>query len=356
MTEDFDDIKINLDGEKTLYENSVKKVINRKDVEKYAIDLDALEVSSLSEKKDNMKKNKEDDVWQNLDVKLSEILNSFIATSERPVFLIRDDKLVYINQAALTFFDIDYDKDFIGNNFFNMVIREDWALLSENIGEMLINSKEIKVRIKNIKGKITSANLRAIYLPESDHFSFILFGEHKKQKDKVSFGSLRDDKTGLPNFFLFEDRVQVAIRDAIWAEKNGNMLNIAIIALNIDNIESFKNMHIDGFIVNKVIEALILSLPKNSTIAAGIKYNFWLMLKAESMEEINKQLARISEVLKTGVRDNFTEHKLIFSIGVSLFPHNSRSSKTLMEQAIKALEKNQKNNEYLYDFFVEETF
>lgn len=356
MIENFNELEINLDGEKTLYENLEKKVVNREDVEKYAIDLDALEILSSSGKNENIEKKKEDEAWQNLDVKLAEILNSFIATSERPVFLIRDDKLVYINQAALTFFDIDTDKDFIGSNFFNMVVKEDWSLLSENIGEMLTNSKEIKIRIKNIKGKITSANLRAIYLPESDHFSFILFGEHKKQKDNMLFSGLRDDKTGLPNFFLFEDRVQVAVREELLAEKSGEMSNIAIIALNIDNIESFKNMHIDDFIINKVVEFLILSLPKNSTIAVGIKYNFWLMLKAKNKEGIDEQIARILEVLKAGVRDNFTEHKLIFSIGISLFPHNSRSSKKLMEQAINALEKNQKNNEHLYDFFVEETF
>ena len=43
-----------------------------------------------------------------------------------------------------------------------------------------------------------------------------------------------------------------------------------------------------------------------------------------------------------GVSDNFTRHDLQFSMGVSYFPQNARSSKKLMEQAIKALEDNQK--------------
>ena len=54
-----------------------------------------------------------------------------------------------------------------------------------------------------------------------------------------------------------------------------------------------------------------------------------------------------------GIRDNFVEHKLLFSMGISVFPHNSTNSKRLMEQAIKALEKNQKNKESVYTFFTE---
>jgi hypothetical protein len=67
------------------------------------------------------------------------------------------------------------------------VVKEDWGLLSENIGSMLTDSKEVVVRIKNSKGKITPAKLKAIYLTESDHFSFILMGEHKKNKNKISY-------------------------------------------------------------------------------------------------------------------------------------------------------------------------
>ena len=46
-------------------------------------------------------------------------------------------------------------------------------------------------------------------------------------------------------------------------------------------------MHIDDFIINKVVESLILSLPKNSTIAVGIKYNFWLMFTARDKNSFN---------------------------------------------------------------------
>ena len=77
------------------------------------------------------------------------------------------------------------------------------------------------------------------------------------------------------------------------------------------------------------------------------------MLKAKNREDLNVQITNIVNILNRGVRDNFVEHKLVFSSGISVFPYNSSSSKRLMEQAIRALEINQENKESPYDFFTE---
>ena len=177
----------------------------------YNIDLDALEsVGKKSfRRKPAAKKVAED--WRKLDVNLSDIINLIIATSERPTFMVRDDKLVYLNPAAMQLLDISVDKDVIDNNFLNLVIKEDWNLLAENIGEMLTNGKTMRIRLKAATGKIIPLQFQAIYLSEIEHFSFILLGEHIKKTIKPTFNNLYDDVTGLPNFFLFEDRVQVAV-------------------------------------------------------------------------------------------------------------------------------------------------
>ena len=351
MVEDFNKIVENLEGGAFLDVYSDKKNVNIEDAEKYSVDLKSLETVSYQEKKEQIKK---DEDWHNLDVRLIDIINSFISTSERPVFLIRDDKLVYINHTAMISYEIGVDKDFIGHSFFELVVKEDWDLLSKNIGEMITDSKEITIRLKNAKGKITPAKLRAIYLPESDHFSFILMGEHKSNKNKYSYSNLYDENTGLPNFFLFEDRVQVAIVNENAKENVRDVCTIAVIALNIDNINVFKNMHIDDVIIGKLADSLILNLPKTSTISIGLKYSFWLMLKVRNEDELRSGINRILEVLKGGVSDNFTKHEVSFSMGISCFPQKSRSSKKLMEQAIKALEANQKNDKSPYDFYTEE--
>jgi PAS domain-containing protein len=110
MAKNINVIKMDLDGDKTLLNVLQKDVVDYKDAEKYNINLDSLEDVLRDEQK-----SKSSD-WQNLDIQIKDIINSFIATSDRPVFLVRDDKIVYINQAVLEFFDIAFDKDIIGSN------------------------------------------------------------------------------------------------------------------------------------------------------------------------------------------------------------------------------------------------
>ena len=351
MVEDFNKIVEDLDGTAFLDSNFDKKVVNFDEAKNYFINLDELETGLRqveTQQADTIES------WHNLDVRFIDIINSFIATSERPVFFIRDDKLVYMNQAAVTSYEIQSDKDFIGNNFFNLIVKEDWELLSKNIGEMITDSKEVIVRIKNNKDKVIPAKLRAIYLPESDHFSFILMGEHKANKNKFSYSNLYDELTGLPNFFLFEDRVEVAIVNENAKEKIEDVCSIAVVAINIDNIDFFKKLQTADIVISRVAEALALSLPKTATIAVGLKYSFWVMLKTRKEEELRSCLNLILEVLKKGVSDNFARHEILFSMGISCFPQKTRSSKKIMEQALLALEANQKNETMPYNFYEED--
>lgn len=355
MIEKIDKITEDLDGGNVLLNVSDNKTLNYDDVNAYGIDLDSLEKVYDNSGYENTKVKKSED-WHNLDIRLIDVIDSFISTSERPFFLIRDDILVYMNQAARLFFDIGFDNDFIGSNFFGLVVREDWNILSENIGAMLTDAKEVVIRIKNRKGKITSAKLKAIYLPESDHFSFILMGEHKENQKKISYSNLYDDVTGLPNFFLFEDRVQVALVNENIKENAEDISIIAVIALNIENIKSFRKMRIESVILNKIADSLVLNLPKTTTVSVGLKYNFWIMLKQKSKKELFDNVSRILEILEDGISDNFTKHELQFSMGISYFPQKTRSAKKLMEQAISALEANQKNRENKYMIFEEEKY
>ena len=69
------------------------------DAEKYNINLDSLEIKEQQTEK-KKKVNLDVEILGNLDISLSEIINIIISSSERPTFIIRDDKLVYINSAT----------------------------------------------------------------------------------------------------------------------------------------------------------------------------------------------------------------------------------------------------------------
>ena len=318
----------------------------------YNIDLDTLESvgKKSSRRKPAAKKAAED--WRKLDVNLSDIINLIISTSERPTFMVRDDKLVYLNPAAMQLLDISVDKDVIGNNFLNLVIKEDWNPLAENIGEMLTNGKTMRIRLKAATGKIIPLQFQAIYLSEIEHFSFILLGEHIRKAVKPTFNNLYDDLTGLPNFFLFEDRVQVAVALENAKDNVRDQNIIAVLAISLDNIEAFRKMHIEELVIKKTANNLVLNLKKNVTVALGLKYNFWIMLPGlKNMAEVNHEVRRITEILNDGVSDNFTRHELLFSIGVSTFPRPGHSAKKVIEQAIAAIKTAQATPRSTVEFF-----
>lgn len=352
MTDQSINIIQNLDGDdKVVTVNDVDTAI-LKDAKKYNIDLEKLENPITVQKPLPVMEKRRAETWRRLDVNLSDVVNLMIATSERPTFLIRDDKLVYINQAAIKMLELESDRDVVGKNFLNLVVPEEWNMLAENIGEMLTNGKIIRIHFKNASGVTKAMNFQAIYLSEIEHFSFILLGEHVKKEEKISVNNLYDDLTGLPNFFLFEDRVQVAVSMENIKDNAKDQKMIAVAAISINNMESFRRMHIEDFVVKKIANNLVLNLNKMTTVALGVKYNFWIMLQGvKNQAEINHEIRHVFEILNDGISDNFTRHELSFSIGVACFPQSAHSAKKLIEQAISAVKNAQRSNKNSIEFF-----
>ncbi len=346
------DIDIFLEGRDGLsvVENVNIDILNN--ATKYGVDLDALEIFSEKEPQKEIGVKKTSEGWRKLDVNLSDVVNMIIATSDRPAFLISDDKLEYLNSAAIQLLDLRVEKGIVGNNFLNLVVKEDWRILAENIGEMITDAKTMRIRLKSTTGKVIPISFRAIYLSDIEHFSFILLGDHIKKEVSSTFNNLYDEITGLPNFFLFEDRLQVAISLENAKDNIKDTSIIMVAAVNIDNIEVFRKMHIEDMIIKKIANNLVLNLPKITTIAQGLKYNFWIMLSGlKNKKDITQYVKKIFDVLKDGVDDNFMHHELLFSVGVSSFPYPARSAKKTIEQTIIAIKEAQANQKSSVKFY-----
>ncbi len=307
----------------------------------YGIDLDQLEkpggVALVREKNIGYAEG-EKPFWYGLDVKLGDLQHPLLDGSERPILLISDDKVVYCNNAAMQVLNIKNSKQIVGEPFLSFVDREDWTVLTSNIGEMLTAFKKQRVRMKTAVGKMIPIEFQAIYLPDSTHFSFILVGGRLSKDDKPFFNNLYDDLTGLPNFFLFEDRVQMAVNNENYKDARRPKDLIAVMAVSIENLDSFRKMHLDDFVFKKLANTLVLSLKKNYTVARGLKYPLWILMPdLANGYELDLELKKLRNLFKEGVSDNFTTHELHVNIGVSVFPNPARSAKKLIEQAIAAL-------------------
>ena len=173
-------------------------------------------------------------------------------------------------------------------------------------------------------------------------FTFILIGERLNRRAANTL-SMYDSLTGLPNFYLFEDRVQVIVNYENYKDvrQKRNMIAVACIAL--DNFEAFKSIGLHDLILRKLAEKLMLTLRKTYTVGSGLKYHFWILLPDVMDEESLKlELSKIQAIFREPVADNFTNHEISASIGVSVFPEPATSAKKLIEQAILSLQRAQK--------------
>lgn len=325
-----------------------------KEAADYNIDLNALETVSGAGKlpeidnQFNFSEIHEEQLnWPEMDVRLADMITDVLDSSERLVFLISDDKIAYLNKKAQAVLGIDGFKQAAGINFLEFVDKKDWNLLAENIGEMLTEKKVLSIHLRGANNKVAQMGFKAIYLPDTSRFAFILISEHQKKTENIQFNNLYDEATGLPNFFLFEDRVQMAVNNENYKDVRLPKDLIAVVGIIIDNAEVFRKLNLEDFMLKKISSNLVLSLKKNYTVARGLKFQFWVLMPDIINEhELEIELEKIRNILSTGLTDNFTSHDVLFSVGGSVFPNPARSAKKLIEQAIVAAKKAQelKNN------------
>ncbi len=326
----------------------------------YNIDLDGLEdtqnvpaaaVTAQAEAAYRDDKTVPADNFEEIDIKLSDVVSKIFEQSHRPYVIVCDDKVEYMNRAALDLVGASEPAQVLHHNFFEFVIKEDWNKLAENIGVMLTDNAEVQFMMKSPLDKVSKVKMRAIYVPDSQHFSFILVGVPPETNGQPAGNvvSMFDALTGLPNFYLFEDRVQVAVNNENYKDVRQVRNMIAVLGVSLDNLQNLKQAKMDEFVIKKLASRLVLGLPRHYTVARGLKYQFWVMMNDISSEaELEVEAAKVRAMFDEPVADNFTEHFVHASIGISVFPRPAKSAKKLIEQSIAAVGEAQKRGNVPY--------
>ena len=360
----FSNIDIDLEGGTDLGVSSFDDLSVLDDAAKHHINLDALEKIEFSNdvfnempmqkqaEKDTQSLKKEKHLWQNMDVSLADMIRLVLDNSERPVAVVSDDKIIYMNKTMMMILGITDQRQVLDVPFLSFVDKSQWNSLAENIGEMLTSGKKYAAKLRAENGKIINNEIQAIYLPDTSHFSFILIGSHIERDSGNAIKNLYDELTGLPNFFLWEDRVQVAVNNEIYKKASLPKNIVAVVGLAIDDFDKKADKFWKEKILNDMATGLVMSLKKNCTVARGMKYQFWILFPDISdKKEFLSEFEKIKEVMKKAAQD----YNIIFSVGVNFYPTPAKSAKKLIEQAIVAVEKAKLHKENYIEFCEEET-
>ena len=329
-TTDFDpDVWDNKNADPTKHETDTSILLRAAD---FGVDLESLELVDAAPPTAELPMQKkaepkEHDFWQDMDISLNDIINVFISNSERPVILVSNDKIAYLNDTAKHMLEIADLKQVREAPFLQFVDKRDWNVLTANIGEMLTSGTKQKIRLRSMLKKQVNMEFQAVYLPDSSRFSFILVGNHfESRSEDQSLDGLYDELTGLPTFFLFEDRVQMAINNENYKDARLQKDMVAVAAIDIDNLEVFQQLNMEDFVMKKLAGIL------------GLKYPFWVLIFGlRSRYDLEVELNKIIGIFKQGINDNFTTHEIFASIGCSIYPESAQSAKKIIEQTIAAL-------------------
>ena len=276
----------------------------------------------------------------NVMLPLPELIEKFFRRSSHPVVMVSDDKIAYANTSFLKLVDADSAESVYNTNFLQYVSNEYWTAVTEGIGDILTNNKSMIVGMKRPHGKIRKISYDAIYIPDDQTFSFILIGESLRPKTSIVSG-LYDEETGLPNYYLMEDRLQVVITNSANSGVSFGKNIVALLCVNLDNFDTFARLGNTEIIFKRVISRISMVLNKTYTFARGLQpQQFWIMIpQIADYDALATECERIKNLCDDPITDNFTDYRLITSLGVSMYPEPATSAKKLIEHADLAVKK-----------------
>lgn len=274
--------------------------------------------------------------WGNFSLTMSDAVIKIFELSDRPFIIIRDDKIAYLNNTAMAILEIQNENLVLGESFWDFVDKQDWEMLAQNVGAMLTDDKIVQTRLKTAKERIYKINLQALYIDDVEHFTFALVGDRKIKYNPGA--GLYDAVTGLPNFYLFEDRVQIAVNNEKYKDVRQRKNMMAVLGVSIDNMEELKDANMVDFVLKKLASKLVFRLKKSYTVARGLKFPFWLLINDFSNEhDLEVELAKIKAIFDEPVVGNYMDYSIETSFGYSIYPNNAQTANKLIETAIDAI-------------------
>lgn len=272
-----------------------------------------------------------------MDIPIPDAVRGIFDKYDRPVLIVCDDNIEYVNTSFLKLLNISDAKRVLGEKFLKFVSQDDWGFIAENIGDILTDNGTLELRMLNSDYKTVKVSFDTLYLEDSMHFCFILIGRPVELKISAS-SVLYDEHVGLPKFYLYEYGVQKAIDYENYKNPTLKRSKVAVCGIAIRNYMTLKNDGQAEFIMQRLTEKLLLGLNKMYTVAVGSRYQFWILMPdMQSDVEIEQELSKIQSILNQPVSNSHAYYDVSVAMGVSVYPNTAQSAKKLIAQAEMAI-------------------
>jgi diguanylate cyclase (GGDEF)-like protein/PAS domain S-box-containing protein len=158
----------------------------------------------------------------------------------------------------------------------------------------------------------------------------------KQRETRLAHSALHDEMTGLPNRTLFFDRLQKAIEQS---DRNKQLLAICYLDLNGFKAINDRISHQAGDMVLTEVARRINETMRGIDTAARLGGDEFaiLLLGLDKIEEVTPILNRLSEAIAKPMSLDQMQLSVSASIGISIYPNDSKDSSTLLTLADQAM-------------------
>jgi len=219
--------------------------------------------------------------------------------------------------------------------FSNKIITQTLNKLIEAIKEMGQGKKKSSVELS----KIVENSEMKILLESFQEMENRIIEEdkvHLREREELYHKAHHDALTSLPNLVLFNDRLEMAIRKA-----KRNTSKFALLYLDLDEFKKINDTlgHFVGDEVLKSVSNTLLNTIRAQDTVARLGGDEFVILLEEinAKEDAQKIAQKIINSLNTPIRVNTHLLEVRTSIGISLYPQNSKYATELMKQADTAM-------------------
>lgn len=259
------------------------------------------------------------------------------------VYIIRADKLIYVNPRFAEILGYPHEELLQGVKLKTLVAKDDWLLVRANQQKQLRNeAADLQYQYQALCKDNTIKHVEVLDGIANYGGNPAIIGtllditDRVKAEETIKHMAYHDPLTGLPNRLLFQDRINQSF---IFAERHQKM--VGLLFLDLDRFKAVNDTlgHVAGDqLLKEVSERLQKGLRSSDTISrfGGDEFNI-LVTEVNLESDIQMVAHKIIRAMEYPFYIGEQELFVTCSIGIAIYPRDCHDAESLTQKADTAL-------------------